>query len=240
MHDTLSYIRLDPVHRRYHHHQLTFGQLYAYTENFVLPLSHDEVVHGKHSLLDRMPGDAWQKFAGVRLLLALQAFTPGRKLSFMGNEFAQGIEWNSQKELDWGLLANAWHRGVQALAGDLNRLYREEPALHQLDFVSDGFEWIDCHDAEQSVLTFIRRTRDGRHAVVALNFTPVPRLSHRLGVPQPGRYREALNSDSTLYGGSNLGNGGFVDAVGEPWSGQPASMRVHLPPLAALLLLPSI
>ena len=238
MHDTLSYVRLDPVHRRFHHHQLTFGQLYAYSENFVLPLSHDEVVHGKHSLLDRMPGDAWQKFAGVRLLLALQATTPGRKLSFMGNEFAQGREWNSQQELDWSLLALDCHRGVQVLAGDLNRLYRDEPALSQLDFESGGFEWIDCNDAEQSVLTFIRRARDGRHAVVALNFTPVPRLSHRLGVPQPGRYREALNSDSAIYGGSNLGNSGFVDATAEAWSGQPASMRVRLPPLAALVLLP--
>ncbi|MBC7779446.1 MAG: 1,4-alpha-glucan branching protein GlgB [Proteobacteria bacterium] len=238
MHDTLSYFALDPVHRRYHHHQLTFGQLYAYTENFVLPLSHDEVVHGKRSLLDRMPGDAWQRFAGVRLLLALQAFTPARKLSFMGNEFAHGREWNSQQELDWGLLALDAHRGVQSLVRDLNRLYREEPALHQLDFEAPGFEWIDCNDAEQSVLTFIRRARDGRHALIVLNFTPVPRPQHRLGVPQAGRYREVLNSDSMLYGGANFGNDGFVDACAEPWSGQPASMRVNLPPLGALALLP--
>ncbi len=238
MHDVLSYTRLDPVHRRYHHHQLTFGQLYAYTENFVLPLSHDEVVHGKRSLLDRMPGDEWQRFAGLRLLLALQSTTPGRKLSFMGNEFGQGREWDSQRELDWPLLALQWHQGVHSLVRDLNRLYRDEPALHQLDFEAGGFEWIDCNDAEQSVLTFIRRARNGRHVVVALNFTPVPRLSHRLGVPQAGRYREVLNSDASLYGGSNLGNGGFVDASAEPWSGQPASLWVKLPPLGALLLVP--
>ena len=238
MHDVLSYMRLDPVRRRYHHHQLTFGQLYAYSENFVLPLSHDEVVHGKRSLLDRMPGDDWQRFAGLRLLLALQSTTPGRKLSFMGNEFGQGREWDSQRELDWHLLSLHWHRGVQALARDLNWLYRDEPAMHQLDFESGGFEWIDCNDSEQSVLTFIRRTRTGRHVVVALNFTPVPRPAHRLGVPQAGRYREALNSDSALYGGSNLGNGGHVEATAEPWSGQPASMWVKLPPLAALVLVP--
>jgi 1,4-alpha-glucan branching enzyme len=238
MHDVLSYMRLDPVHRRYHHHQLTFGQLYAYTENFVLPLSHDEVVHGKRSLLDRMPGDDWQRFAGLRALLALQSTTPGRKLSFMGNEFGQGREWDSRHELDWHLLATHWHQGVQALVRDLNRLYRDEPAMHQLDFEPGGFEWIDCNDSEQSVLTFIRRARSGRHAVVAINFTPVPRLAHRLGVPQPGRYREVLNSDSSLYGGSNLGNGGCVDAAAGPWSGQPASLWVKLPPLAALVLMP--
>ncbi len=240
MHDVLSYMRLDPVHRRYHHDRLTFGQLYAYSENFLLPLSHDEVVHGKRSLLDRMPGDDWQRFASLRLLLALQSTTPGRKLSFMGNEFAQGREWNSQRELDWPLLALQWHQGVHSLVRDLNRLYRDEPALHQLDFESAGFEWIDCNDAEQSVLTFIRRARNGRHAVVALNFTPVPRLAHRLGVPQAGRYREILNTDASLYGGSNLGNAGFVDASTEPWSGQPASMWLKLPPLAALVLVPDI
>ncbi len=239
MHDTLSYFGRDPVHRRYHHHQLTFGQLYAYTENFVLPLSHDEVVHGKRSLLDRMPGDAWQRFAGLRLLLSLQALSPGRKLSFMGNEFGQGREWNSQQELDWWLLALGWHRGIRDLVRDLNRLYRNEPALHQLDFDAAGFEWIDCNDAEQSVLTFVRRARDGRHVVIALNFTPVPRSAYRIGVPSPGDYREILNSDSSLYGGSNLGNAGHVQATGLAWSGQPASLELTLPPLAALVLQPA-
>jgi 1,4-alpha-glucan branching enzyme len=239
MHDILSYFVHDPVHRRYHHHQLTFGQLYAYTENFVLPLSHDEVVHGKRSLLDRMPGDTWQRFAGLRLLLSVQALSPGRKLSFMGNEFGQGREWNSQQELDWSLLAIDWHRGVHSLARDLNRLYRAEAALHQLDFDAAGFEWIDCNDSDQSVLTFIRRTRDGRHLVIALNFTPVPRLGYRVGVPKAVGYREILNTDSALYGGSNLGNAGYVQATGQPWSGQPASIELTLPPLAALVLQPA-
>jgi 1,4-alpha-glucan branching enzyme len=238
MHDVLSYLQLDPVHRRHHHHQLTFGQLYAYSENFVLPLSHDEVVHGKRSLLDRMPGDDWQRFAGLRLLLALQSTTPGCKLSFMGNEFGQGREWDCMRELDWSLLSRHWHQGVLSLVRDLNRLYRDEPALHQLDFDPAGFEWIDCNDAEQSVLTFVRRGRSGRHVVVALNFTPVPRLSYRLGVPHPGRYREVLNSDATLYGGGNLGNGGAAEATPGPWSGQSASMLITLPPLAALVFMP--
>jgi 1,4-alpha-glucan branching enzyme len=238
MNDTLSYMRHDPVHRRYHHDQLTFGQLYAYTENFVLPLSHDEVVHGKGSLLAKMPGDAWQQFASVRLLAAYQMTSPGKKLNFMGNEFAQGPEWNSQGELVWRALDISWHAGVQALWRDLNRLYRELPALHELDFAPEGFAWIDCHDAEHSVISFQRRARDGSFAVVALNFTPVPRTGYRIGVPRSGRYREIFNSDSEYYGGGNLGNGGGLASDGTPWMRLPDSLAVTLPPLACIILVP--
>jgi 1,4-alpha-glucan branching enzyme len=238
MNDTLFYFRNDPVHRRYHHDLLTFGQLYAYTENFVLPLSHDEVVHGKASLLDKMPGDAWQKFANVRLLLTHQATAPGKKLSFMGNEFAQGREWQSTTELDWWLLARAEHRGVQRLVQDLNRLYREHAALHELDFEQAGFRWIDCHDADNSVVSFARTARNGSFLVVALNFTPVPRHEYRIGVPRAGIYRELFNSDSRHYGGSELGNASTTSATAEPYMGLPASLVLTLPPLAGLILAP--
>jgi 1,4-alpha-glucan branching enzyme len=236
MNDTLAYLRQDPVHRRYHHDALTFGQLYAYSENFVLPLSHDEVVHGKGSLLDRMPGDAWQKFANLRLLLAYQTTAPGKKLGFMGNEFAHGREWDSGGELDWGLLDISWHRGVRRVTADLNRLYRSLPALHELDFEAQGFRWIDCHDAENSVISFVRCARDGAFVVVALNFTPVPRHGYRLGVPRAGDYSELFNSDSRHYGGSDLGNSGLITAAPEPHMGFPASVALTLPPLAGLIL----
>ncbi len=236
MNDTLVYMRHDPVHRRYHHELLTFGQLYAYTENFVLPLSHDEVVHGKASLLAKMPGDNWQKFANLRLLLAYQATMPGKKLGFMGNEFGQWNEWYSQRELDWALLAAPEHRGVQQMARDLNRLYRSVGALHELDFEQNGFSWVDCHDADQSVVSFIRRARDGCCAIVVLNFTPVPRHAYRIGVPAAGRYREIFNSDSRYYGGSDVGNSGELESVSEPWMGQPAKLELVLPPLAGLIL----
>ncbi|HET9702158.1 MAG TPA: 1,4-alpha-glucan branching protein GlgB [Burkholderiales bacterium] len=238
MNDTLAYMRHDPVYRRYHHDRLTFGQLYAYTENFVLPMSHDEVVHGKGSLLGKMPGDAWQQFANVRLLAAYQMTSPGKKLNFMGNEFAQGPEWNSGWELEWPVLGIRWHAGVQAMWRDLNRLYRELPALHDLDFSTEGFSWIDCHDADQSVISFQRRARDGSFAVVALNFTPVPRADYRIGVPRAGRYREAFNSDSAFYGGSNLGNGGGLQSIGRSWMGLPDSLQITLPPLACVILVP--
>jgi 1,4-alpha-glucan branching enzyme len=238
MNDTLSYLEHDPVHRRFHHNELTFGQLYAYTENFVLPLSHDEVVHGKRSLVGKMPGDAWQQFANVRLLLAYQFTSPGKKLTFMGNEFAQGPEWNSGQELEWWQLASPWHAGVQALCRDLNHLYRNLPALHELDFSHDGFAWIDCHDADQSILSFQRRARDGSFAVIVVNFTPVPRTGYRIGVPRSGRYREVFNSDSTYYGGSNLGNGAGLATLGEPWMGLPDSIEVIVPPLAEIILVP--
>jgi 1,4-alpha-glucan branching enzyme len=238
MNDTLSYMHLDPVHRRFHHNQLTFGQLYAYTENFMLPLSHDEVVHGKGSLLDKMPGDNWQEFANLRLLFVYQYTSPGKKLQFMGNELAQGREWKSGWELDWGLLAIAWHAGAQRLLRDLNRLYRELPALHDLDFAQDGFSWVDCHDADLSTLSFLRRARDGRCALVILNFTPVPRQGYRIGLPLAGRSREILNSDSAFYEGSNVGNAGGVEAEPLPWMGLPFSAELTLPPLAGVVLVP--
>jgi 1,4-alpha-glucan branching enzyme len=239
MHDTLSYFALDPIYRRYHHAELTFGQLYAYTENFVLPLSHDEVVHGKRSLLDKMPGDDGQRFANLRLLAAWQMTTPGKKLGFMGNEFAHGREWSVERELDWHLLERPQHRGMQALARDLNRLYRELPALHELDFEAAGFRWIDCHDADQSILSFLRHARDGGCVAVVLNFTPVPRHGYRLGVPRAGAWHERINTDSAYYGGGDTGNGGLIVASDESWMGLPASIELTLPPLAALLLVPA-
>ena len=235
MHDTLVYMSKDPVHRHYHHDQLTFGLLYAFTENFLLPFSHDEVVHGKRSMIDKMPGDDWRRFANLRLLYTYMYTYPGKKLLFMGNEFAHGYEWDHDRALDWYLLDYPHHAGVQALVRDLNRLYREHGALHRHDFEPQGFEWIDCHDAAQSVLTYLRR--DGEHiVVVALNFTPVPRIGYRIGVPYPGIYREALNSDSAYYGGSNLGNGGTLASQPVPWMGRPHSLSVTLPPLAGVVL----
>jgi 1,4-alpha-glucan branching enzyme len=238
MHDTLAYFRRDPIFRRFHHSELTFGQLYAYTENFVLPFSHDEVVHGKGSLIAKQPGDDWQRFANLRLLLAYQATAPGKKLDFMGNEFGQWREWNAGAELDWGLLAHAPHAGVQRLVRDLNRLQRGTRALHELDFEQAGFAWIDCHDTDQSVLAFRRMARDGGFVIVALNFTPVPRAGYRLGVPQPGRYRELLNSDSHYYGGSDLGNAGGAAAEERPYMGLPWSVTLTLPPLGCVVLAP--
>jgi 1,4-alpha-glucan branching enzyme len=239
MNDTLDYIAHDPVYRRYSHERLTFGQIYAYSENFVLPLSHDEVVHGKSSLLGKMPGDEWQRFANLRLLLAYQMMAPGKKLQFMGAELGQSWEWRSGEELPWQLLQYPLHAGVKSLVRELNLLYVNEPALHQLDFSSEGFQWIDCHDADQSVISWVRRSRDGRHAVVVLNFTPVPRHGYRLGVPQAGDYLERINTDSAHYGGGDLGNGGRVNAGTQSWMGFPASLSLTLPPLAALVLLPA-
>ncbi len=239
MNDSLRYFRRDPVHRRWHQDELTFGQTYAYSENFVLPLSHDEAVHGKGSLLGKMAGDAWQRFANLRLLLAWQAFTPGKKLMFMGGEFGQQREWSEGRELDWSSLADAAHAGVQRLSGDLNRLYRELTALHTQDFENLGFEWIDCNDREHSVLSWLRWGRDGSLVVIALNFTPAPQTGYRLGVPHAGRYLEVLNTDSAYYGGSNLGNCGGVEAVTGEWMNRPANLRITLPPLAAVLLQPA-
>ena len=238
MNDTLGYFSHDPVHRRYHHNELTFGQLYAYTENFVIPFSHDEVVHGKGSLLSKLPGDAWQKFANLRLLLTYQMTSPGKKLNFMGNEFAQGREWQSKWELEWWQLGNELHRGVQNLAHDLNRLYCNLAALHDLDFQSEGFSWIDCNDAEKSVLSYQRRARDGSSAIIALNLTPVPRSRYRIGLPSQARYREVLNSDSQYYAGSNVGNAGLINAEAIPWMGLPYSAEIALPPLAGVILVP--
>ncbi len=236
MNDTLSYMQNDPVHRRYHHDKLTFGQLYAYSENFVLPFSHDEVVHGKKSLLDKMPGDAWQKFANLRLLLTLQMTHPGKKLNFMGNEFAQGREWNVNQSLDWHLLENEWHRGVHRATLDLNNLYKASPALYDLDFDHSGFQWIDCHDSEQSIVSYIRQARDGKFLVVVLNFTPVLRTGYRVGVPQSGFYREIFNSDAACYGGSNQGNGQGLHSDNVAWMNQPDSLLLTIPPLAGVIL----
>ncbi len=238
MNDTLSYMRHDPIHRRFHQDQLTFGQLYAYSENFVLPLSHDEVVHGKGSLLSKMPGDAWQQFANLRLLFAYQMTSPGKKLNFMGNEFAQGPEWNAGWELNWAQLQHELHRGVQSLLRDLNQLYRRLPALHELDFESRGFSWVDCHDADNSVISYLRHARDGSFVLVVLNFTPVPRMDYRIGVPAEGVYKELFNSDSGCYGGSNLGNMGRIKTSGKPAMGRPDSIVISLPPLAGIIFLP--
>ena len=236
MNDTLSYIQHDPVHRRYHHNELTFNQLYAYTENFVLPLSHDEVVHGKKSLLDKMPGDGWQKFANLRLLFTYQMTCPGKKINFMGNELGQGHEWRVGHELDWYLLERDPHRGIQALTRDLNHLYLNTLALHELDFFAEGFSWIDCHDVEQSVISYQRRARDGSFVLVVLNFTPILRTGYRVGIPGSSAYQEVFNSDSIYYDGSNAGNAGKISPTGQPWSGQADSIIITLPPLAGVIL----
>lgn len=236
MNDTLSYIENDPVHRRYHQNMLTFGQLYAYTENFVMPFSHDEVVHGKHSLLDKMPGDAWQKFANLRLLFTYQMTNPGKKLNFMGNEIAQGQEWKVGGEIDWYLLGRNEHSGIKAMVRDVNRLYRDVPALHQLDFSHEGFAWLDCNNADQSLLIFRRMARDGSYVIVALNFTPVPREAYRIGVPNKGGYREIFNSDSHYYGGTNMGNGFGLYSSDVGSHGFEQSIEVTLPPLSGIVL----
>ncbi len=238
MNDTLKFMQQDPVHRRYHLNQLTFSQLYAYTENFVLPFSHDEVVHGKGSLLSKMPGDAWQKFANLRVLLAYQMASPGKKLNFMGNEFGQGPEWRSAWETEWWQLSMEPHQGIKNLARDLNRLYRDLPALHELDFEQGGFSWIDCQDSEQTLLSFIRRGRNGETVIAVFNFTPVPRNAYRLGLPFGCAYRELFNSDSQYYGGSNQGNGCDIHAQTTPWMGLPYSAEIELPALSCILLQP--
>ncbi len=236
MHDTLRYMCKEPVHRRFHHHDMTFGLHYAFSENFVLPLSHDEVVHGKGSLLGRMPGDEWQRFANLRAYFAFMWTHPGKKLLFMGGEFAQRGEWNHDRALDWQLLGDARHAGVQRLVRDLNHLYRELPALHRLDCEAAGFEWIAGDDADNSVFIFVRYGDGGDSPVVVLcNMTPVPRHAYRLGVPRPGFYRERLNTDSAIYGGSDLGNGGGVMAQSQPMHGRGQSIVVTLPPLATLI-----
>ncbi len=236
MNDTLSYFREDPLHRKHHHGRLTFGQLYAYHENFVLPLSHDEVVHMKGSLLGKMPGDDWQQFANLRLLLCWQFTHPGKQLLFMGGEFAQRAEWSEARELDWHLLEHDAHRGTQALVRDLNRLHAQYPALHRHDFESEGFTWLDCEDANHSVLAFTREG-DGQVLVCVLNFTPVLREGYRVPLPGPGQYHEIFNSDSAHYGGTNCGNGP-VAAEPLPWRGQDWSAALTLPPLGMLILEP--
>jgi 1,4-alpha-glucan branching enzyme len=237
MHDTLAYMARDPVHRKYHHNSITFRMLYAFTENFVLPLSHDEVVHGKGSLLGRMPGDLWQKFANLRLLLGYMYAQPGKKLLFMGGEFGQWREWDHEASLDWGLLRYPSHAGLRRWVTDLNRFYRTEAAMHEVEFEWAGFEWVDCNDHEASVLSFLRRGRAGDALVlVACNFTPVPRHGYRVGVPSGGRWREVLNSDAEIYGGSGQGNLGGVEADALAHHGRPLSLSLTLPPLAVVFL----
>ncbi len=241
MHDTLAYLREDPVHRRYHQDGLTFGLLYAFSENFVLPLSHDEVVHGKGSLLGKMPGDAWQRFANLRLLYAYMYAYPGKKLLFMGGEFAQEREWSVDRALDWGLLERPEHSGIRKLVSDLNGVYTGREALHQRDCDAGGFSWVDCSDHENSVIAFLRLAHDVRdHVLVVCNFTPVVRYDYRIGVPSGGRYLELLNTDAEAYGGSGAGNLGAVSAEAVSAHGQPSSLSVTLPPLAALFLVPEI
>ncbi len=234
MHDILSYMSEDPIHRRHHHDQLTFGMLYAFSENFVLPFSHDEVVHGKGSLLAKMPGDDWQKFANLRLLFSFMFTYPGKKLLFMGCEFGQGAEWNFNQSLDWFQLEYSQHKGIQTLIKDLNALYTQHPALFQYEFSAQGFEWIDCHDVQQSVISF-RRKSDQQDLIVILNFTPEPREFYRIGVPEEGTYVEIFNSDSNYYGGSNTGNIQVLSQP-KPWMNLPHSVSLTLPPLAALVL----
>ena len=239
MHDTLSYISKAPIHRKFHHDRLTFGLLYAFSENFILPLSHDEVVHGKGSLLSKMPGDRWQKFANLRAYYAFMYTQPGKKLLFMGGEFAQEREWNHDESLDWHLFNDPMHAGVRQLVHDLNWLYRGKPALHERDCEPDGFSWIDCNDSDASVIAYTRRGGDPHEFVVVVcNFTPVVRRGYKIGVPRAGRYREILNTDSNHYGGTDVGNAGGVWTQDQPSHGMTASLLLDLPPLGVLVLEP--
>ncbi len=239
MNDTLRYIAFDAIHRKYHHNELTFSMIYAFHENFVLPLSHDEVVHGKRALLSKMPGDAWQKFANLRLLYGYFFAHPGKKMLFMGSELAQWNEWWQDTGLEWDLLKYETHLGIQRLVADLNRVYAAEPALHEVDFDWPGFEWLDSSDADASVLSFLRRARNSADFVVAVsNFTPIVRENYRVGVPELGHYREILNTDSSHYGGTNVGNEGLVAADPVPWNGRSYSLNLKLPPLATVYFKP--
>jgi 1,4-alpha-glucan branching enzyme len=238
MHDTLRYFQQDPLHRKYHHSRLTFGIWYAFTENFVLPLSHDEVVHGKGALIGKMPGDEWQQFANLRLLFGFMWGHPGKKLLFMGGEFGQRREWQHEESLEWHVLQYPLHAGVQRWVRDLNRLYRATPALYEVDFTAAGFQWIDCEDADLSVVAFLRRDASGGLALIVCNFTPVTRDSYPIGVPRAGRWHERLNSDATDYGGSGQGNLGALDTQPRPAHGQGQSLQLRLPPLAFVMLTP--
>jgi 1,4-alpha-glucan branching enzyme len=239
MNDILQYVHADPVHRRWNHQHLTFSLIYAFTENFVLPFSHDEVVHGKGSMFAKVPGDDWQKAATLRALYGFMYAHPGKKLMFMGCEFGQTREWNYDHSLDWHLLDQPLHGALRKFVQDLNRVYASEPALHEVDFEPAGFQWIDCNDSENSVVSFIRRARDGSSFVVAIvNFTPVPRNGYRVGVPRGGDYLELVNSDSEVYGGSNVGNSGFVGTEPIAAHGHADSLRLNLPPLGMLILKP--
>jgi 1,4-alpha-glucan branching enzyme len=234
MHDTLHYLQRDPVHRQYHHNEILFRMIYAFTENFVLPLSHDEVVHGKGSLLAKMPGDAWQKFANLRLLYGYQWAQPGKKLLFMGGEWGQGREWNHDASLDWHQIDVGWHRGVLQWVADLNKLYQSKLALHEQDCKSAGFEWVDCNDAGSSIVSFMRKASNGEQILVVCNFTPVTRFGYRVGVPYPGKWAELINSDAMIYGGSGQGNVGGFEVENIPWHGRPYSLVLTVAPLAVM------
>ena len=240
MNDTLRYMHHEPIHRKYHHDELTFSLIYAFTENFCLPFSHDEVVHGKGSLLDQMPGDLWQKFANLRLLYAYMWTHPGKKLLFMGNDFGQWNEWNHDDSLQWDLLQWESHKGLQACVADLNRIYRSQAALYEVDFSPEGFEWLDCNDYENSTISYLRRARDPEDfLIIGCNFTPVVRSNYRIGVPVRARYEEIFNSDSTYYAGSDVGNGTGVEATERPMHGRPYSLELTIPPLGVTILKPS-
>jgi 1,4-alpha-glucan branching enzyme len=238
MHDTLAYFQNDPVYRKYHHHSLTFSLVYAFTENFVLPLSHDEVVHGKGSLLQKMPGDRWQQLANLRALYGFMWAHPGKKLLFQGGEFAQEREWDFSRSLDWHLLEDPGHRGVQTLVRDLNRVYRDEPALWERDFDHEAFWWLEPNDADNNVFAFARTGKDDQIVVCVMNLAPVPREGYRLGLPRAGRWTERLNTDAEAYGGSNVGNFGGVTTEEVPWHNQPQSAELRLPPLGVVYLTP--
>ena len=238
MHDTLDYFSKDPVYRRYHHNNLTFSLWYAFSENFVLPLSHDEVVYGKRSLLSKMPGDRWQQFANLRLLLGYMWTHPGKKLLFMGGEFGQWREWAHEGQLDWDLAQWDEHAGLQRWVTDLNGAYRDKTPMHELDFAGEGFQWIDNHDSDNSILTYLRRDKAGKPVVVACNFTPIVREDYHVGVPVGGAWREALNSDAPFYGGSGVGNMGRVQASDTACHGRPHMLRLRLPPLGIVILEP--
>ena len=237
MHDTLQYFSQDPIHRQYHHNKLTFRMLYAFHENFVLPLSHDEVVHGKGSLIGKMPGDEWQRFANLRLLFAYMFAQPAKKLIFMGCEFGQVSEWSHERSLDWDVLVYPVHHGLMNWVEQLNRVYRSEPSLHWFDNDPKGFEWVDCNDAPRSIVSLLRKGKDGENPIlIACNFTPVPRVGYMVGVPTGGYWKELLNSDGAEYGGGNMGNAGGVEALPKKTHGRPYSLRLTLPPLGALFL----
>jgi 1,4-alpha-glucan branching enzyme len=236
MHDTLRYMEQDPIHRAWHHHEMTFGMIYAYSEHFVLPLSHDEVVHGKGSLIGKMPGDRWQRFANLRAYFGFMWTHPGKKLLFMGGEFGQEREWNHDVSLDWHLLDDPLHRGVQHALRDLNRLYRGLPALHAGDCAPFGFRWVIENDSTDSVFAFLRLDGEGQEVLVVSNLTPVPRHDFRVGVPEAGRWEECFNSDAAIYGGSGMGNAGAAVAAHVPWNGMPASLSLTLPPLSTIVL----
>jgi 1,4-alpha-glucan branching enzyme len=246
MHDMLDYMKEDPVHRKWHHNKITFSMMYAYSERFMLPFSHDEVVHGKRSMVDKMPGDMWQKHASLRALYGYMFTHPGKKLLFMGGEIGQWREWNHDWQLDWEVLGDPLHAGLQRWVRDLNRLYAAEPSLYEADFDMGGFSWIDCNDHEHSIIALTRRAggpaghQAGTDFTIAIvNFTPVPRRGYRLGVPHPGAYKELLNSDSDIYGGSNVGNQGLVTAEEKPSHGHEFSLSLSVPPLGFLILKPN-